>query len=130
MARLYRRGGRWWGDFREFTAVGGRQEALRPPGQLRATADRNLAAQIYAARLRQLEDARDDVSRGRPPAVTLGAFAREHITAKRQAGKVTEEWLVAQAVFLERALAFLGEERRLSAVTGRTSNGSRTAIRN
>ncbi|MBP6670168.1 MAG: site-specific integrase [Gemmatimonadales bacterium] len=59
------------------------------------------------------------MSRGRPPAVTLGAFAREHITAKRQAGKVTEEWLVAQAVFLERALAFLGEERRLSAVTGR-----------
>jgi len=116
MARMYRRGGRWWGDFREFTAVGGRQEALRPPGQARATADRNLAAQLYAARLRQLEDARDDVARGRLPAVTLEAFAVEHVSAKRQAGRVTAGWLELQAVFLERALAFLGGGRLLSSV--------------
>src|SRR5690606_36110861 len=108
MSRMYQRAGRWWGDFREFHAVGGAREPLLPPGQARATPDRNLAAQLFAARVRELEDARDDVSRGRAPAVALGTFAAEHIAAKRKAGKVTLDWLELQAVFLDRALDFLG----------------------
>ncbi len=118
MARLYQRGGRWWGDFREFHGVGGDREPLRAPGQAQATTDRNLAAQLFGVRLKQLEDSRDDVARGRGPVVTLAEFSAEHIVAKRQAGKVTEEWLLAQAVFLERAIAFLGASRRLTAVGG------------
>lgn len=117
MSRLYQRSGRWWGDFREFHAVGGAREPLLPPGQTRATPDRNLAAQLFAARIRELEDARDDVGRGRSPAMSLGALAREHVEAKRKAGAVTRDWLELQAVFLERALAFLGEGRRLTTVS-------------
>jgi integrase len=113
MARLYSRADRWWGDFREFAQVGGAREPLIPPGQSRATPERNLAAQLFAARLRELEAARDNVSRGRAPEMRLGDFSREHLAAKREAGQVTPEWLEAQAVFLERAVSFFGEACRL-----------------
>jgi len=116
MARLYQRGSRWWGDFRDLEAAGGTREPLCPLGQRRATDNRNLAVRLFAERLRELEDISHAVARGRPRAMALGDFAREHIAAKRDAGKVTGEWLELQAVFLERALSFLGASRHLTTV--------------
>jgi len=49
--------------------------------------------------------------------VTLGDFAREHLAAKREAGRVTGDWLALQAVFLERAAVFFGPGRRLTALS-------------
>ena len=37
--RRYLRGRRWWGDFRDYTDVGGRLEPLVPKGQKLATTD-------------------------------------------------------------------------------------------
>ena len=58
---LYHRAGRgWYGDFRKYADVGGKQEALIPKGATRATDDPDVAAQLYAGRLQQLDQARRD----------------------------------------------------------------------
>jgi hypothetical protein len=58
---LYYRPSRgWYADFRRFADVGGRLEALIPPGSNRATDDADLAASLYASRLEDLERARRD----------------------------------------------------------------------
>ena len=50
------RGGvrRAYGDFRDYVDVGGRQEALVPAGQKRATNDPDVAHALVAARLKEL----------------------------------------------------------------------------
>ncbi len=116
MARMFQRGSRWWGDFRDFRSEGGDREPLVPPGQTRGTEDKRLAAQLYAARLKELEGVRDNVARGRPAGATLGDFAREHVAAKRQAGQVSAEHLRETAVYLERAVQYFGDRRRLETI--------------
>lgn len=45
--KIYWKRGRAYGDFREYAAFGGRQEALVPPEEAQATTDRRLAEQLY-----------------------------------------------------------------------------------
>ena len=54
------RGGtpRAYADFRDYTDVGGRQEALIPPAATLATTDPDVARKLVAARLEQLEERR------------------------------------------------------------------------
>lgn len=115
--RVYARGHgpprRLWADFRDYRDVGGRQEALVPPGRTQATTDPDEAARLVAERLKQLEAARRDrslygLSRG---AATLGAYAAEHLTAKAQSAKVTTRWLEQAQRHLEQAVAFFGDDR-------------------
>ena len=56
--RVYIRGSRYYGDFRDFDDVGGRQEALIPSGETRATTDADEATQLVAARLKELKEFR------------------------------------------------------------------------
>ncbi len=52
---LSKRGRRYYGDFRGFRKVGGRYEALKPPGERCGTTDREIAMKLLADRIAQLE---------------------------------------------------------------------------
>ena len=56
--RLYRKDGRFYLDARDYADVGGRQEALIPPGERHATTDRTRARRLARARLADLRAAR------------------------------------------------------------------------
>lgn len=115
--RIYRRGRRYYADFRAFSGVGGSEEALIAPGEKLATLDRVIATKLVADRLRELEAAR----RGRAlhgifKRTTLGAYAAEHLVKKVKAARVTSAWMAASEVFLQRAVDFFGAERELSSI--------------
>lgn len=92
-ARLYlrQRGGdrRYYADFRDLMAVGGKQEALVPDGGRRATSSLAEARELAAARLRQLEALRALRPAGSAERQTLGAFAAHHLKQKAAAGRAT-----------------------------------------
>jgi len=44
---------------------------------------------------------------------TLAAETREHLIAKKRAGKVTDAWIAATEGFLRRAVEFFGADREL-----------------
>lgn len=113
------RGGarRAYGDFRDYADVGGRQEALVPPGAARATTGRSEAEALYARRLAQLSDRRIRGIADVPPRTALGVFARDHLLARARAAKVTTEWLEANEHMLERAVQHFGAERELATIT-------------
>lgn len=83
-----RRGGGtyYYGDFRPYADVGGRQEALVPPGRRVATQDFAEAARLYAAREAVYRRARADRARGvaaaAPTPPRLGPFLRDHLEWK------------------------------------------------
>jgi integrase len=121
-ARLYWRtrsdgAPRAWGDFREFAAQGGKREPLAAPGESRATTDPVVAQTIFAARLAELADARENATvvpiRRKPG---LAEAVKEHIAAKEREGVVTADWVECAGVFLGRAVAFFGAERRLGSI--------------
>lgn len=116
-SRVYRRGGRYWADFRDFAELGGKLEALRVPGENRATRDPDLAEALAAQRLDGLQKKRAESQTravaGLPPVTTLHAFAQEHLIAKKKAGKVTEQWLKGEELRLTRAVAHFGAGRDL-----------------
>jgi integrase len=84
----------FYGDFRRFADVGGKLEALTPPGAREATQDFAEAAALYVAREQAYRDARvakvrrqaggDDPIPGdaAPEAVRLGPFLAEHLEWK------------------------------------------------
>ena len=51
-SRLYKRGDRFYGDFRE---LGGKREPLAPPGEKLAATDRRVAETLLADRVKELE---------------------------------------------------------------------------
>jgi integrase len=109
---------RAWFDGRDYRDVGGRLEPLVVLGEHFATTDSDVANQLAAARLTELEGARRRraFQGGRVGGGTLSAFAREHLIAKKRAGKVTDHWLAATEGFLRRAVEFFGAERELDSV--------------
>jgi integrase len=123
-ARLYWRtrsdgAPRAWGDFREYAAQGGKREPLVAPGQTRATSEPIVAQELFAKRLRELGEARENCTtaesvRKKP---TIAEVVAEHIAARGKDGHVTEGWVEAGGVFLGRAITFFGESRRLGAIT-------------
>ena len=84
--RIYIRGLRYYGDFRDFGDVGGKQEALILSGGTRATTDADEATQLVAARLKELKGFR---KRGHYPEQvsepSLEEYARYHLRAKASA---------------------------------------------
>jgi integrase len=106
---------RAWFDGRDYSDVGGRREPLIAPGERSATTDPDVATQLAAERLQELEAARRQRAfhGGRAVETQLGAFARLHLIAKKKAGKVTDEWLALAELSLNRAIAYFGAEREL-----------------
>jgi integrase len=114
---LYKRGHRWWGDFRIYADAGGAQEPLVAEGAKLATTDRTLARQLYAERVKHLEQARRDrVVLGVSAIIGLEAFAARHLVDMAKAGRTTDDWLAYHQTALERAVAFFGRDRTLTSI--------------
>src|SRR5260370_41128976 len=110
--RIYWRGGRAYGDFRDYGDVGGAQERLIVPGERLATSNAEIAEILMAQRLAALNRLRAE-RQGRvvhvlPKTVGLAAAVEAHLLAKAKSGKVTEMWLAESKHFLARAVAFFG----------------------
>lgn len=119
--RIYWRGQggirRAYGDFRDYRDVGGTQEALREPGERRATSDPDVAAQLLAGRLAELEQARRNRKLFGPGrGAQLELYASEHLVAKAKAGRATERWLRSSELFLRRAVDYFGAGRELASI--------------
>ena len=119
--RLYwrERGGepRAWGDFRDFTDVGGGREALIPPGESHATTDPLIAEKLIGDRLSELQERRRNrVLLGVERSAALGPYASHHLVEKRRAGNVTKGWLMQTEHELRTAVEFFGSSRDLHAI--------------
>jgi integrase len=114
----YHRPGRgWYGDFRKYADVGGRQEALIPQGAARATEDPDVAAQLYAARLQQLDQARrDGALGGQRKRRSLAEYVAYHLEQKAKTGKVEDRWIECAETFLTRAVEHFGPGRYLDKI--------------
>jgi hypothetical protein len=86
----------------------------RPPAGTRlATTDRTLARQLYADRVKRLEQARRDrVVLGVAGVVSLQDFAARHLVDMAHAGRTTADWLAYHETALRRACDFFGAEGR------------------
>ena len=130
-SRIYTRhqGGvtRFYGDFRTYSAEGGRREPLVPPRQRRATTDPDVAAKLYADRLAELEGKRRvlqfegeealerlQVDESRP---RLAEYAESHLRQKARDGEVTTRWLVQAERHLKAAVSFFGPAADLTSIT-------------
>lgn len=113
--RLYTRGpnDRFYADFSQFSDVieDDPRVALKPEGAKLATTDPELAEEIALDFLEEYrERRRRRRSEGRVKRTTLGAFAEHHLKEKERAGRVTDAWLKACHLHLDRAVAFFGAE--------------------
>lgn len=102
--RIYRKDGRYYGDFRR---LGGKCEALKPPGEARATTDEDVARVLYADRVKELEGIRrGEQILGRGHVATLASYAAHHLKQKRIHNEATDWTLGGVQRSLERAIAF------------------------
>lgn len=125
-ARIYWRvrGGvrRAYADFRSYADVGGKQEALTPPGASAATADPDEAEALCLKRLAELKDRRPRGIAGVPARTSLGDCARDYLVAKagevngRTGEPITEQWMEGEELRLDRALQHFGKDRELGAI--------------
>lgn len=118
-SRIYsrHRGGvlRYYGDFRDFADVGGKQEALIARGERRATTDADIAQKLTSDRLQELERRRRNKALlGIEREAGLRTFAAHHLREKARSGRITEDWLEEQQRRLEEAVAFFGADRDLA----------------
>jgi len=116
-SRIYWRGDRAWGDFRDYADSGGTREPLIASGEKLATADSDTAEALAVARLAELRLARRRRHEtGRAAVQSLALAVRDHLIAKKKSGKVTDGWVAATEGFLRRAVAFFGANRELEAI--------------
>lgn len=124
-SRLYTRhqGGqdRYYADFRDYADVGGKQEALKVPGERRATTDPDVAAKLMADRLTELERLRrGQALTGVIREESLYRFAAEHLRKKAQGIRkelITEAWVEHAQMHLETAINFFGANTSVAAIT-------------
>jgi integrase len=133
-ARIYLRGPRWWGDFRDFADVGGSREPLVPPGAKTATTDRLLAEKLSMERYRSLEAARRGESvapagRAVSAAHRLDAVALRHLQRKAESGKFNPRYLVNCERVLRRACEFFGPGTSVGAITPERVEAWLTSLR-
>ncbi|KPK69396.1 hypothetical protein AMJ82_05670 [candidate division TA06 bacterium SM23_40] len=101
---------RAYGDFRDYSDVGGGREALIAPGEARATTDPDVAQKLVADRVKELESRRRNKTLlGLERPARLGEFAQHHLTEKAKSGNVSEAWLAQSQYQLQAALEFLGD---------------------
>jgi integrase len=115
--RLYVKAGRWYADFRDYRDVGGKCEALIPPGSSTATTDEVIASKLVSNRLEELEKARrNKVLLGIERDVGLEEFAAHHLMERSRSGRVTDGWLQMMEHHLREAVSYFGSERQLAAI--------------
>lgn len=119
--RLYLKRGRFYAYLKD---LGGGQEAMIPEGEKRATADRGVAEAILVARVAELKAEREGgVKPAKKPGVPpLGEYAAHHLELKAKLGKVSEGWLSAAQMRLQRAVAFFGAGRAINTIAVRDVN--------
>ena len=105
--RIYSRGGRLYGDFRD---LGGGREALK-------TTDPDIANELVARRVKDLqEQERRSVLLGIKRDAGLAEFAAEHLKRKAREGRATRGWVAESEHQLRRAVEFFGAERSLATI--------------
>lgn len=113
------RGGelRYYGDFRDFSDVGGKREPLTPAGSALATSDRDVAERLSGQRVKELEQKRRnrDVL-GIEREKNLADYAAYHLEQKAKSGEVTTPWLESTERHLAAAVGFFGSERGLDTI--------------
>jgi len=114
------RGGakRAYADFRDYADVGGGREALVALGEKTATSDSTTAQVLLARRIEYFDGLRRGKAiQGIAGQAALGAFSRQHLVAKAESRKFTEQWLAATEKCLSRAVEFFGADRELGSIT-------------
>ena len=112
--RIYWRGERAWSDFRD---LGAGREPLIARGETMATKDRDIAAELAQARVKELQERkRTKVLLGIERDAGLAEFAAEHLMKKAREGRVTRGWLKESERELVRAVEFLGASRSLASI--------------
>ena len=124
---------RFYADFRNFADVGGKREALVAPRQRRATDDPDVAAQVYAARLEELQRKRRilqhegevalvqvEADEARP---RLKAYAAQHLRQKARDDEATPRWLQSMQKHLEAAVGWFGAEADLLSISPKSLTG-------
>ena len=104
---------RAWGDFR---FLGGKREPLCAPGESFATTSEVEAASLYATRLAELSTgvpATDNAKRQG----TMSYAVADYVRHRRAGSKATANWLRQSEIFLGRAVAYFGPDRRLRAIS-------------
>lgn len=115
---IYRRGERWWGDFRVYADVGGRQEPLCAPGVRLATTDYQQAVLLYARRIERYEALRHNkVATGIAQVATLASFAEHHLTALQTEGRIRPSTVERYADALANVIERLGADVQLTEIT-------------
>ncbi len=122
--RLYVRcqGGviRYYADFREFTDVGGRREALISRGASQATTDPVIAGALAAERLKELVARRQGrVLLGVDQVSSFAEFVAHHLVEKKRAERVTDAWIKRAEKKLASAIDFFGANRELTSISVR-----------
>ena len=106
---------RAYADFRD---VGGTREALKVPGESRATNDPVIAEKLVADRLAQLAaEKQRGVLTGVKRRATLATFVAHHLVRKAESGKFSESWLADTERMLRLAVGAFGAERDLAAIS-------------
>lgn len=120
-SRLRRRNGRYYGEFRD---LGGGREALIPPGESRATKDRDVAAYLASERVKELERRhRDRTLLNVEHEASLAEYGARHLELKAKSGGVTRRWLRQSEGHLRIAVSFFGADVDLRAITPRHVEG-------
>lgn len=110
--------GRAYGDFRDFSDVGGGREALIPRGALLATTDPVIAQTLASDRLAELQERRRNKTLlGVEQQASLAEFAAHHLVQKKKAGRVTDRHLADTEQRLRVALEFFGGGRDLCSIS-------------
>jgi integrase len=115
----------WWRDqggekraYGDFRSLGADQEALIPRGETRATTDPEVAAVLFAERVKELEGIRRHKGiHGRAPAPRLEDYCVHHLEEKLKAGRVGEQHVRAARQTLRSAVLHLGAMTLLDAIT-------------
>jgi integrase len=112
--RLYLKGGRYYGDFRD---LGGKLEALIPPGERYATTDHDIATALAVERVKELEAIKRGIALlGRGREELLGRYAQHHLEQKAKLHEATDNTIGIVQHHLERAVEFFGSGRPLTAI--------------
>jgi hypothetical protein len=128
---LYKKDGRFYGDFRSYRDVGGGQEAMVPDGERFATKDYRAAKTLAKARLAELRGLRKG---GLDPDLRmLGPFVDYHLEQEAQRhgadpGGVPSEWTPANNAGFGAALRPAYGDRCRS-VQGRALRSMRSQVR-
>ena len=83
---IYKRGQRWWGDFRSYADVGGRLEGLLADRERLATTDKKVATVLFGKRIKHYEALRRNrVMTGIAEQATLADYAEYHLDLLKRA---------------------------------------------